>query len=410
MTTSSHLRLRAGRPIWLDGSAAPATYPRLSGRHRTDVVIVGGGITGAIAALRFAQAGIGVTLLEAARVGLGSTAASSALLLQEPDRPLVPLAERYGAATARRLWRLSHEAARDLIELLAALPTGCRLERRDTIYYTTEPGDVAELKREQAARGRAGFEAEWLTPGALRVEAGIPARAGLRMRGNAQCDPYRACLGVIREAVRLGARVLERSPVRRIEPQRRSVVVRTGSGIVEADRVIVATGYATPQFRPLAGRFEMVRTYVLTTAPLEADARRELGLRDVLLWNTCQRYHYARWTSDRRLLLGGGDRPLRGGGSAATRLARAVDDIRGHFERLLPALGELAITHAWEGRFANTPDSLPYVGPHRRYPRHLFALGYGGNGMTFGSLAGRLLVGHVQGRTTRDHALFGFDR
>ena len=31
-----------------------------------------------------------------------------------------------------------------------------------------------------------------------------------------------------------------------------------------------------------------------------------------------------------------------------------------------------------------TADSLPYIGPHRRYPRHWFALGYGGNGMTFG--------------------------
>ena len=64
----------------------------------------------------------------------------------------------------------------------------------------------------------------------------------------------------------------------------------------------------------------------------------------------------------------------------------------------------------WEGLFAMTPDSLPYVGPHRRYPSHWFALGYGGNGMTFGFLAARLLLERWQGVQSQDHALIAFDR
>ena len=174
--------------------------------------------------------------------------------------------------------------------------------------------------------------------------------------------------------------------------------------------MVIATGYATRQFRPLAGRFQLVHTYVAATPPLDARARREIGLADVLLWDTRRPYHYARWTADRRLLLGGADRSIRGGPGPAARLAIAVAGIRAHFERLLPALGDVAIAHAWEGRFANTPDSLPYIGPHRRYPGHAFALGYGGNGMTFGSLAGRLLAEQWQGLASQDHALFAFDR
>jgi len=55
-----------------------------------------------------------------------------------------------------------------------------------------------------------------------------------------------------------------------------------------------------------------------------------------------------------------------------------------------------------------TPDCLPYIGPHRRYPRHLFALGYGGNGMTFGSLAARLLLEQWRGIRSPDQRLFRF--
>ena len=57
-----------------------------------------------------------------------------------------------------------------------------------------------------------------------------------------------------------------------------------------------------------------------------------------------------------------------------------------------------------------TPDGLPYIGTHRRYPRHLFALGYGGNGMTFGFLAGRLLLDVVRGIRNPDLELFAFSR
>ncbi len=57
-----------------------------------------------------------------------------------------------------------------------------------------------------------------------------------------------------------------------------------------------------------------------------------------------------------------------------------------------------------------TPDSLPFIGPHRRYPHHLFALGYGGNGMTFGFLAARLLLEQWQGMVSEDHDLFAFGR
>ena len=80
------------------------------------------------------------------------------------------------------------------------------------------------------------------------------------------------------------------------------------------------------------------------------------------------------------------------------------------FERLYPGLEDIAIEWRWEGLFATTPDGLPYIGPHRRYPRQLFALGYGGNGMTFGFLAARLLVESYLGQRSPDQALFGFSR
>src|SRR5438552_1070070 len=80
--------------------------------------LVGGGLTGAAIAWRFAKAGIRVALIERARVGRGSTAASTALLMQEPDVDLRELARRYGKARARRVWQLSRTATRDFVRTI----------------------------------------------------------------------------------------------------------------------------------------------------------------------------------------------------------------------------------------------------------------------------------------------------
>ena len=73
-------------------------------------------------------------------------------------------------------------------------------------------------------------------------------------------------------------------------------------------------------------------------------------------------------------------------------------------------LANIEDEYAWKGLFAKTPDGLPYIGPHRRDPRHLFAPGYGGTGMTFGFLASRLLLEWYLGKQTADHDLFAFGR
>jgi glycine/D-amino acid oxidase-like deaminating enzyme len=404
------MKLRIGDPVWLSRADRRQRYPQFHGSQHADVVIVGGGITGAGIAQVFAEAGVAVVMLEAGLVGRGSTGASTALLLQETDEEFSSLEKRYGRARATTIWELGRQSIQDVVATLRRRHIACDIAHRDTIYYTLNSDAVADLRGEYRRRRRAGVSADWLDPAPLVAKAGIAGEGAIRSRGNAQLHPYRACVGLLRAAASDGAGIFERSAVLRIDASRTGVVVRTRGGIVAAERVIVATGYATPAFAPLLGRFEMKHTYVLATRPITAPERRRLGLGELLLWDTERPYHYARWGPGHRLLLGGDDRPLVPPGRRKQAFAASTRRLRQYLTHLLPALGDIEIETAWEGLFAHTPDGLPYIGSHRRYPRHLFALGYGGNGMTFGFLASRLLLDAYRNVENPHLQLFAFNR
>jgi glycine/D-amino acid oxidase-like deaminating enzyme len=402
--------LRLGKPLWLPPSNLSPRFPRLVGHHDTSVAVVGGGMTGALVAEAFASAGVNVTVLEESRIGAGSTVASSALLMQEPDTGLTGLSKRYGGPAAQRIWTLCREATHDLVGRLTRLRIACDLRPRDVVYLAATPDAVRPLLKEFHLRTRVGGTDEWLDASALHRLTGVVGAGAIRARGGAQFDPYRACRGLIGEAAKAGASVYEHSAVNRIVQGRHRVRLHTPTGSVTADRVVIATGYATRHFRPLAGRFRMWRTYVAATEPVMPAQRSELGLGDVMVWDTHRPYHYARWTADHRLLFGGADRRVRPGSRRDYAFSAATRDLRRHFEAVWPGLAGIETEFIWEGLFALTPDALPYIGPHRRYPRHWFALGYGGNGLTFASLAARLLLELWRGGGSDDQTLFGFSR
>ena len=405
--------LRRGQPVWLERNHRPnaTRYATLRGHHETDVAIVGGGMTGAMIAALFAEANVKVMVIEAERAGLGSTAASTALLLQEPDYDLTALARKYGPATARRIWQISHDTNREFIDTIHRLRISCRLQPRDSIYYTLNE-DSGALRREWTRRQKGGLRRR--VAGRRRAaprnrHSGRSSHSHQRQRATRiRCSPVTGCS---RAAVRMGAHVFERSTVNRIRRIGDGVRLYSKHGTIDARQAVIATGYATKYFRPLAGRFKMRHTYVLATEPIgwriaaaawpwQGDAvghRAAVSLRPV-----DRRSPAAAW---RRGPAGeAGREPL---AAIRQRHARAARIFRPFFPAVSRACESIARGTACSRRH---PMRLPFIGPHRRYPGQTFALGYGGNGMTFAALAARILLEQWRGVTSPDHRLFAFNR
>jgi glycine/D-amino acid oxidase-like deaminating enzyme len=405
------MRLRYGSSYWLarpDARGVPS-YPHHHRQLDVDIAIVGGGFTGCAAAYILAKAGVRVALFERSRLGHGSAAASTALLMQEPDHYFVELARRYGAHASRSIWRLSRVAVRDLIRTLEGM--NCGLEGVPSLHLATTVAGARALRTDYRARHGAGLGGRLLDAAALRRTAGVEGKAAILTSGNAVVNPFRATHALARAATRAGAAVFERSEVIRIGGVPGGMRVTTGRGSARCRQVLIATGFATPAFRPLQAHFKMATTYVIATVPLPPDSSARLPGGHPMFWDAERPYHYFRRTDDGRILFGGEDRPVpRTKHARHAALVKAAGVLRTKLHDLYPHLDPLRIEHAWEGLFATTPDGLPYIGEHPDYPGHLFALGYGGNGMTFGFLAARILLRRYRQRARPVDALFGFDR
>ncbi len=399
--------LKSGYPFWAIRNGLAAPLPRLQADLDCDVAVVGGGITGALIADELAAHGHAVAVLERRDIGWGSTSASTALLQYEIDTHLVDLARRHGEADAALAYTACVGAIEWLRERAAGLG-GVSFAACSSLYYASRRRDVRGMREEFAARRRHGIEVEWWTPEDIEAGYGFRAPAALLSRQAAQVDPYRMAQRLLRRLHGNGAAVHDHEDVVELHAGARRAVLHTASGYrVRAGHVVLACGYESQRWlhRPVARNRS---SYAFVSDPLPAGM---LGaLAGSLVWETARPYLYLRTTPDRRLLAGGEDDALDLPARRDARVPAKARKLAKRVERLFPWLA-LRPAFAWGGTFAETRDGLPWFGAHPQWgPRVLFAMAYGGNGITYSALGAQLLRATVERRRHPLKQLFSFAR
>ena len=405
------MRTRYGVSPWIDRFPASRVreYPRLRGAQTADVVIVGAGLTGCATAYTCALAGWKTVVIEAERVARSSAGRSAGLLLPEPGPAFREIEQAHGLRAARvafESWRL---ASLDAAALLRRLNINCGLEPVIPLIVAGRD-DEKRLRREFDARSRAGVGATWLPRKLLGKLAAPEGPAAIRARDAFSLDPYRACVGVAAAATSRGAVICERSRVKKVKVARKFVDIVTDGGEIRASTVVVATGTATAEFRQLRRHFKRRETYLVLTEPMPAAVRKQIGERDTTFSDTRVPHRRVRWTSDDRILVAGATQDETPERKRPAVLVQRTGQLMYELLTMFPVISGLMPEYGWELIGGETADGLMYIGPHRNYPRHLFALGSGGDSITGAFLAARVLVRALRDASEKEDAVWGFTR
>lgn len=405
-------RTRYGVSPWIDEfpKGRRPDFPRYRGESEQAVVIIGGGLAGVFSAYAFAAAGVKVTLLEAERLGHAGAARGPGILQGEATASYRDLEARHGRRAARAMFEASRRA---VLELAAAAR---RLGAKDV---ATEPAvrvlsswtaEEKSLAKEAQARRDAGLDVAWLKSSALGRDTRLDiTRAGMRVPDWGHSDPYRLLVAFANAAKERGAALFERSVARRIKVGAKRVDVIADGGLIRAQTVVVCTGEPTDLHRPLKRHVRLDERYVVMTDHLPAATRKQIHAKAQIITDTEGPPHLVRLKDDGRLIIAGADHARPAARATAKVVVQRTGQLMYELSRLFPVISGVMPAYGWNVPVAVTADEAMFAGPHRNYPRHLFAWATR-HDPAQAYLASRILLRHYLGQPQRDDRYFAFTR
>lgn len=363
---------------WLDTVPATARFSTLEGAHATDTVIIGGGITGLLAAYYLTRAGKQVTLLEKDTLASGETGYTTAFLMYVTDRYLTELHGQFGNEQTKKAWQCGKDAIDELERIAVQENISCEFARLPAYVYATNEDDWKKLKKEHMFAKELGFPLQL-----IEKHAPFSSLGALEIPHQGKFHPRKFLQGLIEAIARQGGQFFENSKVESfnaLDPH----IVHTANGSITAKQVVVATHVPIDNAFETPTRYYAKQSFVIrATVPSGT-------IPEGLYLDSLDPYHYLRvdrGTNEDALILGGEDVET-GSPDATNERFAALETYLRH--TLIPET-PYTLTHRWSGQVIETADGLPYIGRSLANEDHFIATGYAGNGMTFGVVAGKLI-------------------
>lgn len=400
------MEIKTGYPYWLIKNGLPYQYPKLSKNIKADVAIIGGGISGALSAYYLTASGLSCVILDRRTVGLGSTCASTSLVQYELDKPLSELSEIIGKTQAERVYTKCVETIDTLTDIARKIKY-TELESVPSLFYAATKGDQSLIEKEFEARKKAGIDVSLLDEKQIHRKYNFNAPSAILSAKGCSVDAYTLSHTLCRHALKKGLQVFDRTTVTKIDEEKNGVKLHTDDGFtVSCKKLVNATGYEAVNFIDQK-IVKLNSTYAIISENI--DDAKNIWKDRAMIWNTADPYLYMRLTTDNRIIVGGRDENIFNAEARNKLIKRKSAQLANDFKKLFPDI-KFIPEFSWTGTFGVTKDSLPYIGSIKKHPNIYYALGFGGNGITFSLIAAEIITDLINGKKNKDADLFSFDR
>lgn len=359
-----------------------------------DVAVIGGGLTGVVAALHLARRGARVELFEQDTVGFGASGRNGGMATTGLSIGIRDAVAKLGFDKAASLSRAYREAV-DLIEkLVTEEGIDCNFARPGKLILASKPTHMQAFeKTAELLNARLGLETHVIPKSELRREIGSNAfHGGMVDSKSASLHVGKYIRGLGEAAERAGVTIHEKAPVQRLTKLGSGHVLETPRGRVQADQVLLATGaYTRRPFRWHQVRIAPVGSFIIATEPLGASMCDDLLPTRRVASDSRNLLNYFRITPDHRLLFGGRARFAMSNPQSDEKSGKLLRDA---MVRIFPQLADAKVDYCWGGLVDMTLDRMVKAGQHDGV---YYSMGYAGHGVQMATYMGRQMAEYMSG-------------
>ena len=361
--------------IWFENIQMPS-FLQLDGNLQTDVLIIGGGLTGLLCAWKLTRAGVDCVVIEQNRIMSGVSGRTTAKLTAQHGLIYEKLLKTHGLEKTKLYWQANWDAVTELAEIAQSLD--CDFQFQNSYLYTT--GSTKKLESEMAACLQLGIPVQW----EKTLPLPFPVTDGLKLPDQGQFHPLKLAAQLAK-----GLRIYENTKGLAFEGNR----VHTTNGTITAKKIIVASHF--PMLNKHGAYFLKLyqqRSYVIA---LEK-AKQPEGM-----YLDCAENGLSLRSTGNYLLLGGGGHRT-GKQGLNWRLPEAVA------AKYYP---DAKIVARWATQDCMTLDGMPYIGRYSSAIPYLYvATGFQKWGMSTSMAAASILTDLIQNRENPYASLFSPQR
>lgn len=180
--------------LWIESiKGKTKSFPTLTEDKKTEVCVIGGGLTGVTTAYYLAKQGLDVVLLEKSKICEHASGNTTAKITSQHGLFYAYLLQSQGKAKAKQYLEANEQAIQNIEKIIQEEKIDCDFERQDNYVYTLKQEDVLKIKKEVEAVNSLGFPAKFVP------DVALPFRTigAIQFPNQAQFNPCKYTLGLI---------------------------------------------------------------------------------------------------------------------------------------------------------------------------------------------------------------------
>ncbi|OHV00003.1 NAD(P)/FAD-dependent oxidoreductase [Mycobacterium talmoniae] len=370
--------------------------PALAEDVTCDAAVIGGGVGGMTAALRLAESGADVVLLEAETCGWGASSRNAGYVTNSIAADPALLALLFRRSTVRALFQFAEAAVEFTQDAIANRSIDCDFEKAGIVQAAVSKGQLRKARRNAKIMADAGSSAEFVEGRAAGLPDGF--LGGMREGVGGTLNPAKYVLGLRSAVLASGARVFEHTPVRNVTDSTAGVTIEALNGRVRAKQALLtANAYGKDLSITPRRLVSPVWTSLVETEPIAPERLDAIGWTSRAPLVTAHMILESYRVSPRNTIVFGTRRleTTRGSLIPRTPSTVVVDDLVRGFRERFPGLRDVAPRRAWGGWIGMSSTWLPVAG--QASSNVLYSLACNGHGFAQAQYVGHLLAGRLCG-------------